>query len=568
MNQHHDHVDPYRCYFTDVQNNPVDGLALYYPPNESKRIMEELQMLLNRYRTDFVLAGIHASPSPTWRDERASDVRHRSSCRFATRVHLYEKAAAARTDLSGGRYLGFVCLRPPDSDGWSKVHPGFQYVIEAELGRPKHMFRPRYHIIQTTTSAPRLGVLPFLSTVFMSPRPEVKSSTCVHLAISQALHLIMGRFGSKPISQREFETYLWRSKGSLPIETVAERGATLKEALTIVREHCGGGGFIVDISSGISTVDAQEEKKRIWREAHRVITDCLANGLPIIMMVEHTKLIPTPEGRRPPNESPLQHAALVFGMRLLNSGQELGACALNEETDLREDHAELPGIFVGHDSIQGPFMEWTAKHLLTAAYECCPFDNAARAESPGIRFLVLGPKDLNIGLHQVSYQAQSITKLEAEVNKELYERYYDAYADQKRLPAKEHRGKPVQWRYVTRLLSLQEVIKSYLDQKDQDALTQLAEKFKAPHEKTEEFRNRMAQAGYCWVVEVHLPAYKDSPEECLRNKPLIIYLWSIADEYKKVSSPQNSRHKANQSRGGAPRATLVFQMATNRYSVQ
>jgi len=210
-----------------------------------------------------------------------------------------------------------VCLRPSGSVPPEKIdeeHPGFRYVIEAELVRPRHMQRPRYHLIQTTASAPRMGVLPFVSTVFMAPRVGVESSTCVHLAVSQALHLAMGRFGCKPISQREFEVHPWEQKRPISLDGVAKDGVSLQDALDVVSEHCGAGGYIAEISA-LGGYGSPEE---VRDEAHRVLTDTLANGLPVIMMVNHKNLHPT-LGK---DEA---HAALIFGMRLLHSGHELPA---------------------------------------------------------------------------------------------------------------------------------------------------------------------------------------------------------------------------------------------------
>jgi hypothetical protein len=542
----HDPVDPYRCYVFgpthDGQNSKP--FRTFFSEQEVKLICGELDRFFSAYKTKYILATTHAAPSPTWRDESLADVHHWRLSRFATRVHVFEQASGTRSEH--GRYLGFICLRPLDRRQQALPDPGFQYVIEAELVKPAHMHRPRYHLIQTTASSPRLGVLPFISTVFISPRQGVESSTCVHLAISQALHLIMGRFGSKPISQREFEFYLWQMNADESLEDLAERGARPREALQIISEHSDTGGFIVDISE----LGGELSELEIWRESHRVLTDCLANGLPVILMVDHKTLIPPLPGRQPPSED-LPHAALVFGMRLLHSGGDISPSRAGRFEASREDQEELPGIFVGHDSIKGPYVEWTAKHLLDAALACPSIErkDQIRYQGEGIRFLALGPKGLKIGLHQVRKLARKIAREDAENNPELYKEYFHQYADTNITHAESCEADPYNWRFVTRLLSIHQVCNQYFQRysSEEEARQAMVNFLKKKDEIVEDVQPWIDQAGYFWAVELLLPVYKKTTSEGVRNQPLRVYLWSIADEY------------------GNPRATLLWDGPKKQY---
>jgi hypothetical protein len=550
-----DHVDPYRAY---LYGPPTTGEEIEWNRDQIEvgdasacaAALDELKRLFGAYGVEFLLGARHSCPSPTWRDESVSDVRHHSLSRFATRVHVFEKAASRPNERTAGRYLGFVCLRPPGPPDVLKERKyGFRYLIEAELVRPRHMQRPRYHLIQTTASTPRLGVLPFPSTVFMTPRPGVEASTCVHLAISQALHLVMGRFGAKPISQREFEACLWDElwrqtvKGKGPsIKRVARRGVSLPTALKIVKEHCSAGGFIADISRNSNCLNDRD----LWREAHRCLTDTLANGLPIIMMVDHYHLIP---GKR---RKPVPHAALIFGMRLLHSGHELGPARRAPGQPIREDEAELPGIFIGHDSLLGPYVEWGTGHLLRAAIECPPLpgdDPRPRAETRGVRFLALGPPRMNIGLHEVRYLAQRAVRLHSQVAPDFYGHYYDEFADTSIVPVPD-RTAPGKWRFVTRLLTMPEVLDRYLKNASEPDLSALAQAFDPEARQYHPAKEALGQWGFCWAVELLLPAYKqprlapEGPDSLVRptHKALVVLLWSIADSFERdFGSPSTVR---------------------------
>src|SRR5579864_5692823 len=92
--------------------------------------------------------------------------------------------------------------------------------------------------------------------------------------------------------------------------------------------------------------------------------DYLANGLPLI--VEEI-----PEDPEDPETPP--HAVLVNGMHLMDDPED-GVCAWVPDTDrTRIDKIELPGRFVIHDIIAGPFTEKVATQLLRSAWvHTCP----------------------------------------------------------------------------------------------------------------------------------------------------------------------------------------------------
>jgi len=367
------------------------------------------------------------------------------------------------------------------------------------------------------------------------------AGTCVHLAVSQALHLIMAHFGSKPISQGEFEAILWKQRAGTTVQQIATKGVGLEEALKVVQEACNAGGFIVDVSKYLGCYN----QEAIRRESLRCLTDILANGLPCVLMVEHNTLLrhryvgDDLKGKKKPQP----HALFVFGMHLLHSPNETG---MLPGAEVREDEAELPGRFVGHDVLDGAYTEWNVKQLFDAAL-ACPH---SKRDKPGriirgIRFLALGPKGLQIGLHQVRYLARQIVGGDYLNNAARYNNYYKQFALE-RAPKN-----PMHWRYVTRLITRQEVVTRYLSgtrsqQKSQE-LDRLFTDNAIP----------LSESDYCWAVELNLPGYQtrriNEPEVRWHPGPLLVQLWSIKDEYA-------------QGTGAAPRASLL-RIAKQNYKV-
>lgn len=240
------------------------------------------------------------------------------------RVHLFEDSGG-----HAGRYLGFVSLRPPRASAYRKravrrAHRVFNYVIDAELAAPSYMQRPRYHVLTTTASSGRLGVLPFRSAVYSTPSLRDPGSACTHLAVSQALHLIMGRFGCRPISQEEFRWHLWRHSnkgGGKSIGQVNNDGSNLEDALKVIQKSCNGGGFLRSVFPRDNGHTLSERKRLSERErllVYRHLTDCLACGLPVIAIVKSGKLL-TPgirqelEDKQKGDQLAIPHAVLILG---------------------------------------------------------------------------------------------------------------------------------------------------------------------------------------------------------------------------------------------------------------
>ena len=402
-------VDPYRIYLWDAELEPDhygdellkkdnDGekpskLSHYYRDDETDDVANEVKNLFGGFTRSLHYGLMHHAPSPSWRDASMPA----GESRFAVRLHAF-----ARNKLNvAGRYLGFVLLRPTSSRARGSAG-GYRYVIEAELAAPSHMMRPRYHLIMNTASSARVGVLPFRSAVFMAPHMDFVRSSCMHVALSQGLHLIMGRFGCRPISQREFDVLLWKTlatregrKLALKLNEVAGRGARLDEALEILRASCSAGGFIATFGAEQNEVADDSVLKA---DFHRCLTTTLANGLPVVLMADHNTLAGKPEERTMP------HALLLFGMHLLHSGQEAGY--LSGQSMDNESVAELPGRFVGHDLVKGPFAEWTFDTIYQACsrlhrHEVCDPLTGEVSVSSGIHYLAIGPANMRLGIQDV-----------------------------------------------------------------------------------------------------------------------------------------------------------------------
>ncbi len=507
------HADPYKCYLhhpTPEVGPPSypKGASLeeYYGPNSNGKVVDEVKRLFKgAFRTQIIFGQRHFAPSASWRDEHvATQSGAVEPSRFAVRVHVFEeRCSPGRSEPQAGRYLGFVALRPDDhqaqdasadaaadstgatvhadadadadadanadadadADSDSEEDSGYEHVVEAEVTSPPHMHRPRYHLIMTNSSSARMGVLPFKSAVYMAPhRHEGRTSTCVHLAISQALHLVMSRFGCRPISQREFDAYVWmlrckKHQARQPNDAhwpllkhvgavhtdgpyADGGGAQLTEALEVM-SSCSAGGFVAHFSE-----ENYDDKNAAIGAAWRCLTDVLANGLPVVMMVNHRLLAST--------QAALPHAQLVFGMRLLHCQSQLTSPTCWEE---REDRAELPGEFIGHDVIKGPFFETQAHTLLEAAWNAT-IDLPAEQQTPGINFLVVGPSALSVDMRVVTRRAHlhmfSLTNRQGAAAALLM----DYYTAAKLCPKWRRKwlSHKTDWRYVTRFMGREELL--------------------------------------------------------------------------------------------------------------
>lgn len=405
-----DHVDPYRIYLDHARSQPLAAaLADFYTNvDEAEEVAAELDNLFLPFRTRTMAGRRHFAPSSAWRDELAMlpPGEMPTPQRFVVRVHLFEDSGG-----QAGRYLGFVSLRPPRAAKFQKrrsrqAHRLFRYVIDAELAAPGYMQRPRYHVLTTTASSGRLGVLPFRSAVYSTPSLRDKGAACTHLAVSQALHLIMGRFGCRPISQEEFRWHLWRHTKRMQGQTIGEvsdNGANLWDALKVIRNSCNGGGFLRSVWPEENQDTLSDRERRL---VYRHLTDCLACGLPVIAIVKAGRLL-THEIQQDliragkGAQLNIPHAVLILGMHLLHSQEELPHQSANGS--MRVDHAELPGRLIVHDTVhRGPFFEWMMSDFIDAAIEAYP------GADRGVHMLTVGPHQMNLGAHRARSATEDV----------------------------------------------------------------------------------------------------------------------------------------------------------------
>lgn len=452
--KHPGNVDPYRIYLWDAELEPDQHkgsptkLSLYYQDHETERVTQEVAMVFGGFARRLHYGLIHHAASPSWRDASMPV----GESRFAVRLHAF---ASSKQEVAG-RYLGFVLLRPSSTSTSSDEGPFYRYVIEAELAAPPQMMRPRYHLIMNTASSARVGVLPFRSAVFMAPHMHFVRSACMHMALSQALHLVMGRFGCRPISQREFDVLLWKTLAKrqgqkLALDKVAERGAKLDEALEILRASCYAGGFIATFGAEL---DAVADDPVLKADFHRCLTATLANGLPVVLMADQNTLA----GRADHEKKP--HAVLLFGMHLLHSAQE--ASYLAGQSMDNESIAELPGRFVGHDLEQGPFAEWSFDTIYQACarlhqHQDCDLITGQAILSRGMHYLAIGPGNMCLGIQDVLDSTRLLASQQCQ--QATWPMYCHSTGANDQDDVRD-------WRYVVRLINADEVEMRYLAGED------------------------------------------------------------------------------------------------------
>jgi hypothetical protein len=543
-----EHVDPYRIYLDgNKATSLTTALADYYTEDgEAVAVAEELHTLFEPFRTTPMAGKHHLAPSSLWRDELTlMPGQTPSPWRFVVRVHLFED-----TGSQPGRYLGFVSLRPPKNRRQQAMprprrNWKYTYLIDAELAAPAYMQRPRYHVLTTTASSGRLGVLPFRSAVYSTPSLEDRGAACMHLAVSQALHLIMGRFGCRPISQEEFRWHLWlhgERPGAHTIGAVSSQGANPAEALRVIRASCNGGGFQRSVwpedqpGSGLSP----REKQLVLRH----LTDCLACGLPVVAFVRAGHLLPKEQQdivrrRHPTNaEERLNtpHAILILGMHLLHSNEEMAH--EDGSATWREDQAELPGRLIVHDTLfQGPFYEWMISDFINASLA------AYDGQDCGVHMLTIGPKDMHLGNHQARNLAEDT--LDSLLTNLLLKPEAPMPGDIAALSSYlEHVGVTLgcaatsaDWRIICRLLTPREICQRY----------ERAPKLCLNHGCFSDLKQR-----FHWAMEVRHPSARVSkaatPED---QPPALVYLFDIHQQ-KAPDDPVAS------SQGIRPELILVF----------
>jgi hypothetical protein len=512
-------VNPYTRYFfvPDPHGSgsapaSLTDLEDFYG-SEAIDVHEELGRLFANYRARVLYAQRHYAPSPTWREERLlHDVDHVRS-RWAIRVHAFEATAARAAGVppeiqDAGRYLGFVTLRPPGSAG-GMVNPtatattgtqrqGFRYVVEAELVPPRQMLRPRYHVLTTTVGAARLGVLPFRSAVFMPPHAErAPGSSCMHVAVSQALHLTMERFGARPVTQREFDAQLWGLDRTPPrtLANIQDEGASFQDTLAVLRK-CQAEGFIETFTQPLSGGSGGDTDK-LFAKAYRCLTDLLANGLPVIIAVNHPTLLDP----KPGDVKPIPvHGTLITGMHLLHTPGETQMPDISS----RVDDAELPGRFIGHDTLRGPFVEWCGPQLLRAAL-------AAYPDTQKIEMLAIGPPGIRMTLGLARQFASMLTANWPVEDIEAYIHEFGKNLPEDRQRALATKNERENWRYVVRLTDFDDLRGRYFPKEDPASLAK-----------------RLAPGGvpaFWWCVEARVPELGGQ-----KIPPVLVHFWAADDE--------------------------------------
>lgn len=554
-----DHVDPYRLYLSHPSGQPdedepsSDNLSDYYGEEEEAAVCDELTRLFaDSFRTQVYFGRRHYAASPTWRDElTTSTLEPETRPRFVVRTHVFERRGG-----HAGRYLGFVSLRPPGSVAVEKeamARLAFRYIIDAELTPPAHMQRPRYHVVTTTASSARLGVLPFRSAVYSVPGlNRDRGSACVHLAVSQALHLVMGRFGCRPISHIEFDWHLWLAErtqlsGERPeeqtIQDMGQRGAGLQEALKVIETTCNGGGFLMVMEPRENRREEgmEDDKTRLSDSeratATRWLTDALASGLPVIAVVRAGNLLDTETrdevgkfAKDHQDRLSAPHAVLLLGMHLLHSIEENGHGDGEEQLwDNRVDRAEIPGRVVLHDTLsRGPYFECMLSDFLNAAEQAFQGNSEAKAQGyAGVQFLVVGPKGLKMSLPAARHHGEKALKAllkAARYAARLGGGGEDIAAIISYLEAvgvtNEARFDPTEWSLICRLLNASEVRARYEKRPGLDV-------------RGESFAS--LDQSYLWVVEVRHPKARRQPSNNHMAHPAdlppaVVFVWDAAKD--------------------------------------
>lgn len=447
-------MDPYRRYCSGP--DPSLGEEPYPPEtlddlDYGPEVTDEILGLFAGYGCTVIFGNRHAAPCGSWRSERIR-MQREDTPRFARRVHVFQGGVVDPSQGLGvsdvehfaGRYLGYVSLRPVSG----QEHPdGYPHVAVAYLSPPRHMLRPRYHVI-LGVCGPADGVLPFRCAPYCRPAGETTfEAACVHGAVYQALLLKMYSYGCVPLSSQDMVAILWKMAGARSpaegahapvwrtLHTMANRGVSLKDAEAVLSHPDVRAGAKVEVFSALTV---SGDPNGIRREAHRCMTDYLASGLPLILEVSRRK------NRKP------DHAVFVIGMHLLRDPEEVAWEAPPQPGVRTLEGMELPGRFVIHDIERGPYQEDTANELFDKAWV-----NLATPGTPpdhGISFLAVGPRGLRLGFREARARALDYWK---ERFLEVWPRYERAFQISTR---DSPRDTP---RLVTRLLRTDQVLRRY-----------------------------------------------------------------------------------------------------------
>lgn len=516
-------MDPFQRYATDPdvwQNKPLAPRSLK-ELGYGDQVVVEIEKLFSVYGSPVMFGVRHSAACGAWRSERIQ-LADESLSRFANRVHVFERGF----DNTPGRYLGFVSLRPVAPH---RRWPYHHVVVYATV--PRRFLRPRYHVVNCNAGAAD-GVLPFRCVPYCMPYGDVNRAACLHAAVHEALLLKMTSYGCTPISSQDMLALLWERSGQATLQQLRQTGATLQDAEYVLRhEQARAGAIRETFLRGMSADrdEAEAGRAKALRTAQRSLTDYLANGMPVIMAVQ------------PPPGNSDGHSVLVIGMHLLQDPDEpaVGVSPGSEGPTGFVEQAELPGRFLYHDLMQGPYREDPAARLLDSAW--VEEDDAALS---GINFLVVGPRGTRLGIEAV--RARTLVEV-ARRPEDLWADYCARFG----LPASD--GARAIPRMVTRLLGTSQVVHRYLSRYEQGVFAACRvelDRLRRAHEALEtasrplgdetaaEPPSAFAEQQW-WAVEVRLPTRHEAKTGAGRRlPPALVCLWRIQDAEAGNRAPQ------------------------------
>jgi hypothetical protein len=332
------------------------------------------------------------------------------SHRYAGFVHVFQGRGEGY-----GRYLGYTTIRPwVNNKQWQEhllLHPAVAY-----MAPPSYMLRPRYHLISCLSGSAD-GILPFRCVPFVTPNQDLKNKAqCLYAALHAALLLKTQAYGARLISSRDMLLWLWqldyrRQSASPPgivkkipaphpLKSYADEGVFIEDAQEIIRDKCAG-TLLEVFTPDYHSLDYRQATHRlpgklnlesfVKLEAIRCLTDYVANGMPIIMDYQVNK----------DNGNPVGHFVLVVGMHLLQDcAEDIAAyfCVKPAEIKGMCVH-EMPGRFVVHDIVQGPFHEIPTIELIQRGWR-----RSVESGAEGMKFMVIAPRNARVGVSGLRLQ--------------------------------------------------------------------------------------------------------------------------------------------------------------------
>jgi len=497
------------CSLSDAPLDPYALDNLEYSPEDYGILYDELERLFFPY-TRVLYGARHPAPCPAWRAEHVLIGKNEYS-RFANRVHCFEAGSDGDEDPFG-RYVGYLSLRPVLIKKYA-----YTFTAVANLAPPRFMLRPRYHLI-TCPWGSTDGVKPFRCVPFRVPNRDTNNyAACLHAAISQALLLKMEAFRFTPISSQDILTLMWREGISrLSPDELRDQGVQLLEALEVLRLEEVSAGAVFEV---FRQRDFRGLQVAAQREAVRCITDYLANGIPIILLVNY-------EGQ---NAETIPHAVLVFGMHLMSDPEDPPSPE-GDDDEAAGDVArvELPGRLVLHDIMTGPFRERSTWSLMHQAW----MKDTQEDGDSAVAFLAVAPRGTTVGIGAIRQRAKlEMLCHDGHVLAAYVRRTANAAAGL--VPSNPSDTSYIdRWRYVTRLLTTDQIERRYLAQ-EVDGVKRVDERcrnfflrsFSSPH------KDRW------WSVEIRLPRHSRHREAGANDEdsaseehlpPFSVLFWRIS----------------------------------------